>query len=147
MNALLIPLRKTAPLPRYATRLLGAALAATAYVVCLPWDLRNRAETPGALDETSPVTAPGVVGLILTLLALAAYFGARDRTAWALLVTAGPPSALLYVSLDSHPTLDAQAWPPAWGFFTLVLGVGVLATARVARRAADTPDEPGLTRP
>ncbi|MGW0536673.1 hypothetical protein [Streptomyces sp. NPDC003032] len=136
MNATLIPLRQTAPLPRYATRLMGAALAAAAYVACLPWDLRNRAETPGALNETSPVTASGVVLLALALLTLAAYFGIRDRLAWTLLVVAAPPATLMYVSFNSHPTQDANVWPPAWAFCTLVMGVGTLVAAGVARSAA-----------
>lgn len=136
MNATLIPLRHTAPLPRYATRLLGAALAATAYVACLPWDLRNRAETAGALNETSPVTTPGAVLLALSLLTLAAYFGIRDRLAWTLLVVAAPPATLMYVSFNSHPTQDANAWPLAWAFCTLVMGVGALVTAGLARSAA-----------
>ncbi|MEV0252779.1 hypothetical protein AB0H82_00650 [Streptomyces sp. NPDC050732] len=140
MNATLIPLRQTAPLPRYATRLLGAALAATAYVACLPWDLRNRAETAGALNETSPVTTQGVVLLILALLALSAYFGIRDRLAWTLLVVAAPPSTLLFVSFDSHPTQDAQVWPLAWAFCTLVMGVGALGAAGVARSATRRSD-------
>ncbi|MEU6992479.1 hypothetical protein ABZ953_17700 [Streptomyces sp. NPDC046465] len=138
MNAMLIPLRQTRPLPRYATRILGAALAGTAYVVCLPWDLRNRAETAGSINETSPVTAAGAVLLTLSLLALASYFGLRDRLAWTLLVVAAPPSALLYVSLSTHPTLDAAAWPVAWAFFTLVGAVGVLVAAAVARHFRST---------
>ncbi|MEV7197703.1 hypothetical protein AB0N81_38825 [Streptomyces sp. NPDC093510] len=136
MNATLIPLRQTAPLPRYATRLLGAALAATAYVACLPWDLRNRPETPGALQETTPVTTTGVTLLALALLTLAAYFGIRDRLAWTLLVVAAPPSTLMFVSFDAHPTQDAQVWPLAWAFFTLVTGVGALVAAAIARSAA-----------
>ncbi|ATL28040.1 hypothetical protein KY5_3022c [Streptomyces formicae] len=134
MNTLLTSLPKSTPLPRYATRLLGAALAATAYVVCIPWDLRNRAETPGGIDETSPVSALGVTFLALSLLALAAYFGIRDRLAWTLLVVAAPPAALLYASLSSHPTQDANAWPVTWAFCTLVIGAGTLVSATVARR-------------
>ncbi|QEU94134.1 hypothetical protein [Streptomyces kanamyceticus] len=134
MNTLLTSLPKSTPLPRYATRLLGAALSATAYAVCLPWDLRNRAETAGAINETSPVTALGVTFLSLSLLSLAAYFGIRDRLSWTLLVVAAPPATLLYASLSSHPTQDANAWPVAWAFFTLVLGAGVLVAGSVARQ-------------
>ncbi|MYY81098.1 MULTISPECIES: hypothetical protein [unclassified Streptomyces] len=131
---LLTPLRRTAPLPRYATRILGATLAAGAYVACLPWDLRNRPETPGALHETSPVSGAGVTLLSVALLALAAYFGVRDRPAWTLLVVAVPPATLMYVSFDTHPTQDAQVWPLAWAAFTLLFGAGTLVTAVVARR-------------
>ncbi|MEU8955937.1 hypothetical protein AB0C93_16710 [Streptomyces sp. NPDC048518] len=130
----LIPLRETAPLPRYATRVLGAALAAAAYLTCLPWDLRNRAETAGSIDETSPVTATGATALVLALLSLSAYFGLRDRLPWTLVLVAAPPSALMFVSFDSHPTQDANVWPLTWAFVTLVMGVGVLVTAGVARR-------------
>ncbi|MFE0175661.1 hypothetical protein ACFWZ2_25400 [Streptomyces sp. NPDC059002] len=134
MNTLLTPLPKSTPLPRYATRLLGAALSAAAYVVCLPWDLRNRAESPGAINETSPVTAPGLTFLTLSLLALAAYFGIRDRLAWTLLLVAAPPATLLYISFDTHPTQDANAWPVAWAFFTLLMGGGALVVGAVARQ-------------
>lgn len=136
MNTLLTSLPKSAPLPRYATRLLGAVLSASAYAVCVPWDLRNRAETPGAIDETSPVSAAGVTFLALALIALAAYFGIRDRLAWTLLVVAAPPATLLYASLSSHPTQDANAWPVVWAFFTLVLGAGVLVAGAVGRQFA-----------
>ncbi|MFK4064899.1 hypothetical protein [Streptomyces sp. NPDC029674] len=142
MKVTLIPLRQTAPLPRYATRLLGAALAATAYVTCLPWDLRNRPETPDALHVTSPVTTSGVALLALALLSLSAYFGIRDRLAWTLLVVAAPPSTLMYVSFDSHPAQDGQIFPfpLVWAFFTLVMGVGALAAAVVARGATRRSD-------
>ncbi|MEV5982240.1 hypothetical protein [Streptomyces sp. NPDC052114] len=138
-KALLTPLPKSRPLPRYATRLLGAALAATAYVVCLPWDLRNRPEAPGAIDETSPVTALGLTALTLALAALAAYSGIRDRPVWTLLTVAAPPSTLLFVSLDTHPTPDADAWQVAWASFTLVMGAGALVVAWLADRATRGP--------
>ncbi|MFJ2773354.1 hypothetical protein [Streptomyces sp. NPDC087300] len=134
MNTLLTPLPKSTPLPRYATRLLGAVLSATAYVVCLPWDLRNSAETAGATAETSPVTPQGITALTAALLALAAYFGIRDRLAWTLLVVATPPATLLYISFDTHPTLDANAWPLTWGSFALLMGAGALVAGSVARR-------------
>ncbi|MGW5736121.1 MULTISPECIES: hypothetical protein [Streptomyces] len=104
-----------------------------AYLLCLPWDLRNRPETPGALDESSPVTGLGIAGLTVAMLSLAAYFGFRDRLIWALLIVAGPPATLMYVSLDGHPEPDAAVWPLAWGFFVLVMGTGVLAVAGFAR--------------
>ncbi|QES45930.1 hypothetical protein DEJ49_13040 [Streptomyces venezuelae] len=136
----LSPLRQTAPLPRYATRVLGAALAAGAYLVCLPWDLRNRPETPGSLHETTPVTATGITLLTVLLVSLAAYFGVRDRPVWTLLVVAAPPTTLMYVSFDSHPTQDAQVWPLAWAAFTLLFGAGTLVTAMVARRLRGRPE-------
>lgn len=126
-------------LERTLTRAAGAALSATAYLLCLPWDLRNRPSSPGAIDETTPVTNTGVALLVLSLAALAAYFGYRDRMAWALLLVAVPSATLLYVSFDTHPTPDAGAWPLAWAFFTLVLGVGVLVAGGLARLFRPTP--------
>lgn len=130
---LLKPLPDTPPLTRWLTRALGAGLAVAAYLLCLPWDLRNRPETPGAINETSPVTALGITALTVAMLSLAAYFGFRDRLGWALLLVAGPPATLMYVSFDSHPEPDAAVWPLAWGFFVLVMGAGVLAVAGFAR--------------
>ncbi|MEV2251281.1 hypothetical protein AB0I94_11985 [Streptomyces sp. NPDC050147] len=130
---LLTSLPGSPPLRRWTTRALGAALAAAAYLVCLPWDLRNRPETPGAINETSPVTALGVTALTVSMLSLAGYFGFRDRLGWALLLVAAPPAVLMFVSFDSHPAPDAAPWPLAWGFFVLVMGAGVLAVAGFAR--------------
>lgn len=132
---LLRPLR-TRPWPeRWLTRLLGSAVAVAVYLLCLPWDLRNRVEFPGSLSETAPVADPGIVVLGVALTALAAYFGHRDALAWPLLVVAVPPATLMYVSFRSHPEPpDAGVWPLAWAFFTLVIGAGVLVAASVARR-------------
>ncbi|WP_338898050.1 hypothetical protein WBG99_22540 [Streptomyces sp. TG1A-60] len=130
---LLCPLR-TRPWPeRWLTRLLGAALAAVAYLLCLPWDLRNRPETAGSDIETTPVSVTGVVVLALALLVLAAYFGHRDALAWPLLLVAVPPTALMYASFRAHPAADASLWPLAWAFFTLLTGACVLVAASVAR--------------
>ncbi|WP_369246880.1 hypothetical protein [Streptomyces sp. R41] len=142
---LLRPLR-TRPWPeRWLTRVLGAALSAAAYRLCLPWDLRNRPETADSVVETTPVTGLGVVFLALILLLLAAYFGHRDALAWPLLLVAVPPATLLYVSLRTHPGPPdgfANAWPLAWAFFTLLMAAGVLVVAAVARQfRADLVDE------
>ncbi|MDX3629690.1 hypothetical protein PV728_05100 [Streptomyces europaeiscabiei] len=145
---LLRPLR-TCPWPeRWLTRLLGAALAAAAYRLCLPWDLNNRPELKGSLSETTPVTVTGVVALALVLLLLAAYFGHRDALAWPVLLVAVPPSALMYTSFHTHPEpLDASVWPLSWAFFTLVLGAWVLVAASVARGfRTETADEEWLIR-
>ncbi|MGW5861921.1 hypothetical protein ACWFRJ_07070 [Streptomyces sp. NPDC055239] len=138
---LLWSLPDSPPLRRWVTRALGAGLAAAAYLLCLPWDLRNRPETPGAIDETSPVTALGITALAVTMLALAAYIGFRDRLGWALLLVAGPPATLMYVSFDSHPEPDASVWPLAWGAFALLMGAGVLAVAGFARLFRDSESE------
>ncbi|MET8285534.1 hypothetical protein AB0M86_06005 [Streptomyces sp. NPDC051639] len=144
---LLSPLR-TRPWPeRWLTRVLGAALSGAAYLLCLPWDLRNRPETSGSLTETTPVTVLGVVLLGGALLLLAAYFGHRDALAWPLLLLAVPPAALMYVSFHAHPEPpDAAVWPLAWASFTLVVAAGVLVATAVARQfradleeQADTP--------
>jgi ABC-type Na+ efflux pump permease subunit len=142
---LLSPLR-TRPWPeRWLTRVLGAALSAAAYLLCLPWDLRNRIQTEGGFEETTPVTGIGVVLLAAALLLLAAYFGHRDALAWPLLLVAVPPATLMYVSLRTYPGPPdgfANAWPLAWAFFTLLLAAGVLVAASVARQfRADLVDE------
>lgn len=145
---LLGPLR-TRPWPeRWLTRVLGAALSGAAYLLCVPWDLRNRPGTTGELTETSSVTVLGVVLLAVVLLLLAAYFGRRDAMAWPLLLVAVPPAALMYLSFHTHPEPpDAAVWPLAWAFFTLVVAAGVLIATMVARRfragrgtASDSPD-------
>lgn len=134
----LMSLPGSRPLGRWTTRAIGAALAAGAYLLCLPWDLRNRAETPGAINETSPVTALGITALVVSMLALAAYFGFRDRLGWALLLVAGPPATLMYFSFAGHPEPDAAVWPLAWGTFVLMMGAGVLMVAGFARLFRDT---------
>ncbi|WP_371660248.1 hypothetical protein [Streptomyces sp. NBC_00280] len=121
---------------RWLTRALGAAVASASYVVCVPWDLRNRVESAGSTDETTPVTGVGVVALGVILLLLAAYFGHRDSRGWPLLLIAVPPAALMYVSLRTHPGPPdgfANAWPLTWAFFTLVIAAGVLVAAGVGR--------------
>ncbi|MET7892376.1 hypothetical protein [Streptomyces mirabilis] len=137
---LLGPLR-TRPWPeRWLTRVLGAALSGVAYLLCLPWDLRNRPGATGSITETTSVTVLGAVLLGVALLLLAAYLGRRDALAWPLLLVAGPPAALMYLSFHSHPEPpDAAVWPLTWAFFTLVVAAGVLIATAVARRyrAAD----------
>ncbi|MFE9765669.1 hypothetical protein ACFYPC_14250 [Streptomyces sp. NPDC005808] len=140
---LLSPLR-TRPWPeRWLTRVLGAALSGAAYLVCVPWDLNNRAQAPGSVDETTPVTVGGVIGVIgivalaLVLLALAAYFGHRDYLGWPLLLVAAPPVALMHISLRTNPGRPdglAHSWPLTWGFCTFLIGAAVLVAAAVARR-------------
>ncbi|MFJ8003508.1 hypothetical protein [Streptomyces fagopyri] len=147
---LLGPLR-TRPWPeRWLTRVLGAALSGAAYLLCLPWDLRNRPESPGSLTETTPVTVPGVVLLGAALLLLAVYFGRRDALAWPLLLVAAPPTVLMYVAFHSHPQPpDAAVWPLAWASFTLVVAAGVLIATAVARQfradLEERADSPFLT--
>ncbi|TLS44821.1 hypothetical protein FE633_18525 [Streptomyces montanus] len=119
---------------RWLTRLLGAALSAAAYLLCLPWDLRNRAESPGSTSETTPVTGLGVALLAVTLLLLAAYFGRRDALAWPLLLVAVPPATLMYVSFRTHPEADASPWSLTWAFCTLLIAAGVMIATSVARR-------------
>ncbi len=121
---------------RWLTRGLAVAVVSASYAVCVPWDLRNRAESAGSLDETTPVTRLGVVVLGVVLLLLAAYFGYRDSRGWPLLLIAVPPAALMYVSLRTHPGAPdgfADAWPLTWAFFTLVFAAGVLVAAGVGR--------------
>ncbi|MEU6273582.1 hypothetical protein ABZ871_14415 [Streptomyces populi] len=134
---LLRPLR-TRPWPeRWLTRVLGAALSCAAYLVCLPWDLRNRPESPGSEVETTPVTGTGVLALAAVLLLLAVHFGLRDALAWPLLLVAAPPAVLLHVSLRTHPgPADGLAgvWPLTWAAVTLLGATAVLVASAVARQ-------------
>ncbi|MDX2543736.1 hypothetical protein ACOT81_17530 [Streptomyces sp. WI04-05B] len=133
---LLGPLRTRAWGERWLTRVFGAAVASASYVVCVPWDLRNRAQVSGSTQETTPVTGVGVAALGVLLLLLAAYFGYRDRRGWPLLLIAVPPATLMYVSLSSQPGPPdgfANAWPLTWAFFALVIAAGVLVAAEVGR--------------
>ncbi|MGW1891640.1 hypothetical protein ACWCP6_15495 [Streptomyces sp. NPDC002004] len=136
------------PLPeRWLVRLLGAALASGAYLLFLPWDLRNRPRSPGAVEETTPVTGVGVALLAASLLILAVHFGCRDRLWWSPLLVGVPPAALMYVSFRTHPEPDAAVWPLAWAFFSVLILLGVLVVAAVASRfRADLAYEPTLTR-
>ncbi|WP_055495270.1 hypothetical protein [Streptomyces sp. TP-A0356] len=146
---LLRPMR-TRPMPeRWLIRLLGAALAAAAYLLCLPWDLRNRPATPEAAQETTPVTVAGVLLLALALLLLAAYFGHWDGLGWPLLLVAAPPAALMYASFRTHPGPDASFRPLAWGSFTLLIAGGVFVAAGVARtfRGEWAREDPMLSNP
>ncbi|MFF3610276.1 hypothetical protein [Streptomyces sp. NPDC002580] len=145
---LLRPLR-TRPWPeRWLTRVLGAALSCAAYLLCLPWDLRDRPELPGSEVETTPVTGTGVLALVAVLVFLAVHFGLRDALAWPLLLVAAPPATLLYVSLRTHPGPPdglVDAWPLTWALFTLLGAAGVLFVGAVARQfrtdLAETFDE------
>ncbi|ARX83762.1 MULTISPECIES: hypothetical protein [Streptomyces] len=128
------PLRGRPAAERWATRLLGAGVAAAAYLLFLPWDLRNRPETPGAINETSPVTDTGITLVVVTVLALAAYFGHRDRLRWTLPVVVVPPAALLWVSFTTHEAPDASLWPLAWLVFVMAGSGVVLAVAGFARQ-------------
>ncbi|MER5396637.1 hypothetical protein [Streptomyces sp. NPDC002599] len=134
---LLRPLR-TRPWPeRWLTRVLGAALSCAAYLLCLPWDLRNRPETPGSTAETTPVTGTGVLALAAVLLLLAVHFGLRDALAWPLLLVAAPPAILLHMSLRTHPGPPdgfAQVWPLTWAAVTLLGAAAVLVASAVARQ-------------
>ncbi|MFC3577816.1 hypothetical protein ACFOZ0_32065 [Streptomyces yaanensis] len=131
---LLRPMRTRRWPERWLIRLLGAALAAAAYLLFMPWDLRNRPATPTTTQETTPVTGIGVLLLALVLLLLAAYFGHWDDLGWPLLLVAAPPAALMHISFRTHPEPDLPGlWPLAWGFFTLLIAAGVLVAAGVAR--------------
>ncbi|MFS8201828.1 hypothetical protein ACLVWQ_24420 [Streptomyces sp. CWNU-52B] len=139
---LLGPLSKRPWTERWLTRLLGAALASAAYLLCLPWNLRNRPGSPGSITETTSATVPGIVVLSVSLLLLAAYFGRRDALAWPLLLVAAPPATLMYVSFHTHrEPPDAAVWPLTWAFCTLVIAAGVLVATSVARRFREDAEE------
>ncbi|NGO72598.1 hypothetical protein G5C65_30425 [Streptomyces sp. SB3404] len=103
------------------------------YLLCIPWDLRNRPESPGAIDETTPVSLGGVLVLAVVLVALAAYFGLRDRLVWAVPVVAAPPVLLMYASFMTHASADASPWPVAAAFFMLVISGATLLAAYAAQ--------------
>jgi hypothetical protein len=118
---LLSPLR-TRPWPeRWLTRTLGAVVATTAYVVCVP-----AGSVPVPVPAADEVPGGGGVVLAVILVVLAGYFGRRDDLAWPLLLVAVPPAVLMYVSFESEQ-------PLAWAFATLVIAAGALIAATVGR--------------
>ncbi|MFC7305295.1 hypothetical protein ACFQVC_13810 [Streptomyces monticola] len=136
------PLADGPAVERWTLRLATAAASAAAYLLCLPWDLRNRPEHPGDLQETTPVTGSGVAALAMVLLALGGYLGARDGVARTLALVAAPPIILMLISLATHEGKDASPWPVAWVFFSALIAGGVLAAA-VAGRVFLRRDTPG----
>ncbi|RFU84634.1 hypothetical protein DY218_21550 [Streptomyces triticagri] len=121
-------------MPHAVAAFLVPLLSGTAYLLFLPWDLRNRPASPGVIDETTPVTATGVVGLTVVLLLLAAYLGRTGHPALAVPLVAAPPAALLLASFVTHPEQDAAAWPVAWVFFSALLAGGALVAAKMGAR-------------
>ncbi|MFH8463930.1 hypothetical protein [Streptomyces sp. NPDC017991] len=134
---LLGPLSKRPWTERWATRLLGAALASAAYLLCLPRDLHDHPASPGSTTEATPVTVLGVTALAVLLLLLAVYFGHRDALAWPLLLVAAPPAALMYLSFHTYrePSgVPGWPWQLIWASSTLVIAAGVLVATSVGRR-------------
>jgi hypothetical protein len=114
---------------RWLVRALGAGVAITAYLTCVP---------------SVPVNPGGAIALAAVLLPLAAYLGRRDTLAWPLLLVAVPPAVLLHRALRVERAAYAEGadlaqWPLPWASATLVLAAGVLAAAVVGRRFR--PDE------
>ncbi|MFF1683653.1 hypothetical protein [Streptomyces sp. NPDC058254] len=135
------PLPRSSWPERWLTRLLLAGLSTAAYVLCMPWDLRNRPQTPGSITETTPVTNLGVTILAVSLLALGAYAGRRDRLPLAVLLVAAPPIALLYASFASHPDPEGIfPWQLVWWFFSIVMAAAVLIAAAVGRTFREDDD-------
>ena len=138
--ALLSPLASRSAAERWLVRLVAALASAGAYLLLIPWDTRNRATAAHPIDETTPVSGLGVVLLAVILLVLGAYVGHRDRLGWAFVLVALPPSALLLVSLSSHPEQDISLWPLAWVFLAAVI-TGVVAIAALVGRALRRAEE------
>ncbi|MFI1414941.1 hypothetical protein ACH4Y0_34170 [Streptomyces sp. NPDC020707] len=147
---LLGPLSKRPWTERWPTRLLGAALSSAAYLLCLPWDLRDHPASPGSATEATPVTVLQVTALAVLLLLLAVYFGHRDALAWPLLLVAVPPAALMYLSFHTHgeppeptgvPGAPGWPWQLIWASATLVVAAGVLVATSVGRRLREAPEE------
>ncbi|MDQ1038392.1 hypothetical protein QFZ75_004808 [Streptomyces sp. V3I8] len=134
---LLGPLSERPWTERWLTRLLGAVLSSAAYLLCVPWEPRDRPASFGPTAEAAPVTVLGAAALAGCLLPLAAYFGRRDALAWPLLLVAVPPAALLYASLSANgepPGVSGRPWSLTWASATLVISAGVLVATAVARR-------------
>ncbi|WP_221355843.1 hypothetical protein [Streptomyces beigongshangae] len=150
---LLGPLSKRPWTERWLTRLLGAALSSAAYLLCVPWELREHpgsagpagpADPVGPAADTAPVTAPEAAVLAACLLLLAAYFGRRDALAWPLLLVAAPPAALMYVSFRTHrgpSDVSESPWSLTWASATLAIAAGVLVATSVARRFRQDTEE------
>ncbi|GGZ38189.1 hypothetical protein GCM10010387_35310 [Streptomyces inusitatus] len=105
---------------RVLTAPAASAVSAGAYALCIPWDLRNRAE-PGGIDETTPVTVLGFLSLALVMLALSCLLSRLGVTAlWTGLAVGTPVSALMLVSFLTHMPEDSDMWPVAWLPLTLL---------------------------
>ncbi|NSL43608.1 hypothetical protein [Streptomyces sp. 8P21H-1] len=153
---LLGPLSKRPWTERWLTRLLGAALSSAAYLLCLPWELREHPGPAGPGDQAdpvapvvpaadaTPVTASEAAALAVCLLLLAAYFGRRDALAWPLLLVAAPPATLMYVSFHTHrgpSDMSESPWSLTWASATLAIAAGVLVATSVARRFRQDTEE------
>ncbi|MEU7822716.1 hypothetical protein [Catellatospora sp. NPDC049133] len=122
---------------RTLATVLAPLLSGAAYLLLIPWDLRNRPEHPGELIETTPVRTWAVVVFTLVLLALGLWLGRSGVPPWqAMPLAAGVPSALLLVSYLTHRTPDANPWPPAWVCFTVLMAGGVLLATLAGRFSA-----------
>jgi hypothetical protein len=113
---------------------LAPLLAGAAYLLLIPWDLRNRPERPGDLIETTPVQPWAVVAFGLVLLVLGLWLGRAGVPPWrAMPLVAGVPSALLLVSYLTHRAPDANPWPVAWVCFTVLMALTAALAALAGR--------------
>ncbi|MEU8000790.1 hypothetical protein AB0B66_06460 [Catellatospora sp. NPDC049111] len=122
---------------RTLATVLAPLLSGAAYLLLIPWDLRNRPEHPGELIETTPVRTWAVIVFTLVLLALGLWLGRSGVPVWqAMPLAAGVPSALLLVSYLTHRGPDANPWPVAWACFTVLMAGAVLLAALAGRLSA-----------
>ncbi|GAA1395065.1 hypothetical protein ACFQZ4_24310 [Catellatospora coxensis] len=122
---------------RTLATVLAPVLSGAAYLLLIPWDLRNRPEHPGELIETTPVRTWAVVVFTLVLLALGLWLGRSGVPPWqSMPLAAGVPSVLLLVSYLTHRAPDANPWPLAWVCFTVLMAGGVLLAALAGRYTA-----------
>ncbi|GAA2352443.1 hypothetical protein Cme02nite_26280 [Catellatospora methionotrophica] len=119
---------------RTLATVLAPVLSGAAYLLLIPWDLRNRPEHPGELIETTPVRTWAVIVFGLVLLALGLWLGRCGVPPWqAMPLAAGLPSALLLVSYLTHRAPDANPWPVAWVCFTVLMAGAALLAALAGR--------------
>ena len=123
---------------RIAEWVAAAVLAATAYLVLLPWDLRGTPLDPGTDQAVAELAAGRVVALAAILVVLAGYLGWREQPLWASAAFVGaPPAALMLASFATH---HAARWPLTWLTFALVLGLDAVIVALVVRNARNLAD-------
>lgn len=111
---------------------MGFAVCAVSYLVYIPWDQRS---VPSAADPdvgTTPVTVSGVLLFVLTVLVVSGYLGWRGRVEWSGWVSALPFGVLMFVSCVTHRAQDANPWPVAWLFLTVVTFIGAWGVALAA---------------
>ena len=115
-----------------------AVLAAAAYLVLLPWDLRGTSLDPASDQATADLPIGRVVALGAILFVLAGFLGWREQPLWAAAAFVGAPPAVLM--LASFATHQAAMWPLTWLAFALVLALDAVIVALVVRNVRNALD-------